>query len=207
MLVDFDRKNLRCPHGLRHRNRKQPDRSTAGDGYGFCGDLPGQHGMNGIAQRIEDGGILLRNGGIELPDIGFGNDHVLGEGAVGIDADDFHVLADVRFAGAALQALAASHVHLGGDKVAFFHAGDFIAESRDFAAEFVAGNQRRVNAVLRPAIPVVDVQVGAADGRDFHFDQDVVASEGGNLYFADLRARRGFRLDHRQHCSSHDCHL
>ncbi len=66
-------------------------------------------------------GVLARDRRIELPDIGLGNDDVFGEGAVGVDADDLHVLADVRFAGAALQALAAGDVHLGGDEVAFLH--------------------------------------------------------------------------------------
>jgi hypothetical protein len=39
---------------------------------------------------------------MEFPDIRFGDDDVLGESSVGVDADDFHVLADVGFAGAAL---------------------------------------------------------------------------------------------------------
>ena len=196
-----------APHGAGHGNREQADGAAAGDGYGLGGDFSGQHGVYGVAEGIEDRRVLQRNGGIELPDIRFGNDDVFGEGAVGVDADDLHVLADVRFAGAALQALAAGHVHLGGNEVAFLHAGDFVAERRHFSAEFVPGNERRMNAVLRPAVPVVDVQVGAADGRDLHLDQHVVAAEGGNLYFANLRSRRGLRLDHRQHCFCHECHL
>ena len=63
----------------------------------------------------------LRDRRVELPDIALGNDDVFGERAVGVDADDLHVLADVRLADAALQALAAGHVHLGGDEVAFLH--------------------------------------------------------------------------------------
>ena len=200
MLVDFDREHRCRAHGLGHGNRKQADRPAAGDGHGLGGDLSGQHGVHGVAQRIENRRVLQRNRGIELPDIRLRNHHVLGEGAVGVDADDLHVLADVRFAGAALQALAAGHVHLGGNEVAFLHAGDFIAERRHLAAELMPGNQRRMNAVLRPAVPVVNVQVGAADRRDLHLDQHVGAPEGGNLYFANLRARRRFRLHHRQHC-------
>ena len=119
-----------------------------------------------------------------------GNDDVFGEGAVGVHADDLHVLADVGFAGAALQALAAGHVHLGGNEVAFLDAGDFIAERRHFSAEFVPGNQRGMNAVLRPAVPFVNVQVGAADGRNLHLDQHIRPAKGRNFDLADLRTRR-----------------
>jgi len=45
----------------------------------------------------------------------------------------------VSFASAALQALAASDVHFGGNEIAFLDAGDFIAEGDDLAAEFVSG--------------------------------------------------------------------
>jgi len=46
----------------------------------------------------------------------------------------------VGFAGAALQTLAASHVHFGGYEIAFLDAGDFIAERDHLAAEFVSGD-------------------------------------------------------------------
>ena len=102
--------------------------------------------MNSIPERIENGGVFLRNFRVEFPDVRFGDDDVFGEGAIGIDADDFHVLADVSFAGAALQALAACHVHLGGNEIAFLDAGHFVAERNHFATEFVPRDQRRVDA-------------------------------------------------------------
>src|ERR1022692_1743358 len=164
VLVYFDGEQTGRAHGPSYGDGKKPDRPAARDGHGFCSDLTGEHGMDGIAQRIENRGILRRNGGIKFPDIRFRNDDVLGEGAVGIDADDLHVLANVSFAGAALQALAARHVHLGGNKIAFLHAGHFIAERGHLAAKLVSGNQRRMNTALGPAIPVINMQVGAADG-------------------------------------------
>src|ERR1044071_2933141 len=166
MLVDFDRENRCGSYRFSHSDGKKSDGPATGDGHGLGRNLAGQHGMDGIAQRIEDGGVLQRDSGIELPDIRFGDDDVFGEGAVGVDADNFDVLTDVSFAGAALQALAASHVHLGGNEVALLDAGDFVAKGRYLAAELVSWNQRRMDAILRPAVPVVNVQVGAADGRD-----------------------------------------
>ena len=182
MVIDFDGEHGGCAHGPRHRDGEQSDGAAAGDGHGFGGDFTRQHSMNRVAQRIKNGGVLLRNGGIEFPDVRFWNDYIFGEGAVCIDADNLHVLADVGFAGAALQALAACHMHFGGDKVAFFHTRYFIAECGYLAAKLMPWNQWRMNAVLRPAVPVVDVQVGAADGGNLHFDRQTSLQAG----------RRGF---------------
>ncbi len=68
--------------------------------------------MYGVAQRIEHTGVVGGDGRVDLPDIRFRNLHIFREGAVGIDADDLHMLADVGFTGAALVTLAARHVHL-----------------------------------------------------------------------------------------------
>ena len=141
-----------------------------------------------------------RNRRIELPDVRLGDDDVLGECAVGVHADDLHVLADVRFADAALQALAAGHVHLGGDEVAFLDAGNFLAHGFDDAAELVPGNERRMNAALRPLVPLINMQVGAADGGHLDLDQNVGRSELRFGNFANLRARRGLRLYNSKHC-------
>jgi len=207
VLIHLNREYRRCADGLSHGNGKEPNWPTARDGNGFGRDLPGQHGMHGVAQRIENGRVVERNGGIELPDVRLRNHYVLGEGPVGVDADDLYVLADMGLASAALQTLSTGHVHFGGNEVALFHAGDFVAEGGDFPAEFVPGNQRRMNAFLRPSIPVINMQISSADGRDVHLNQDFVGAEGRNVYFANLRAGRGLRLDHRQHCCCHEFHL
>src|SRR6202011_3378148 len=132
---------------------------------------------------------LLRNRSIKFPDIRLRNDYVLRERSVSVHANDLYVLANVSFAGATLQALAARHVHLRRNKVAFFDAGDFVAERRHLPAELVPRNQRWMNAILCPAVPIVNVQIGPTNRRDFHFHQDVGAPESWNLYLAKLRAR------------------
>src|SRR5208283_3244516 len=128
-------------------------------------------------------------------------DDVFGESSIGVYADNLYILADVGFAGSALQTLAAGDVHFGGDKIAFLNAGDFIAEGDDLAAEFVSGDEGRMDAALGPAVPFVNVEIGAAYRGDFDFDQDLGASVGGDLNFTDFRARSGFWLDHGEHGS------
>ena len=76
MFVDFDGEDRGCAYGSRDRDRKQSDRAATGYGYSFRGDFPRQHGVDGVAQRIENGGVFLRDGGIQFPDIRFGDDDV-----------------------------------------------------------------------------------------------------------------------------------
>src|SRR6266851_8347312 len=147
--------------------------------------------MDSIAERIKNGSVLLRNGRIQLPNIRLRNYHVLRKCSVRIHTDDLYVLADVGFAGAALQALAAGHVHLRGNEVTLLHAGDFISAINHFATELVPRNQRRMDASLSPAVPFIDMQIGAADRSDFDFYQDVSAAELRDLYFANFRSRGG----------------
>ena len=122
--------------------------------------------MDGVAHRIHDGADIGRDA-VELHDVGGRHRDVFGEGAVAVDADDLSAVAEVGVAGAALEAVAADDVAFGGDQVAHGEeaAGRRLrAELGDLASELVArsttgGRSRR----LRPAIPLPDVQVGAAD--------------------------------------------
>src|SRR5581483_9104180 len=113
MFIDFDGKDCGRADSSSHGDRKKTDRSTASHGDRLGGNFSSQNRVNRVAERIEDRCIFQRNGGVELPDIRFRDDDVLGKGSVGIHADDSYVLTDVSFAGAALQALSASHMHFG----------------------------------------------------------------------------------------------
>ena len=94
-------------------------------------------------------------------------------------------------------------MHFGRNKVPFFYAGDFIAVGDHFAAEFMSGNEWWMNSPLRPAVPFVDVQVSAANRRDFNLHQHVSPAKAWNFDFTNVRSWRGFRLNHRQHGIGH----
>src|SRR6185437_8980470 len=93
----------------------------------------------------------------------------------------------------ALQAFAAVNVHFGGDEVAFLNACDLAADGGNGSTKFMSGHERRVNALLRPGIPLVNMQVGAADGSHFHFDKNVCRANFRTGHFAYFRSgtRRG----------------
>src|SRR5207237_5882763 len=73
------------------------------------------------------------------------------------------------------------------------------ADGRYLACAFVADRHEHQNCLLCPFIPVYDVDVGAADGRLAHADENVVGTQlrVGDLLQPD--ARFPLRLDERPH--------
>src|SRR5579864_7471339 len=108
------------------------------------------------------------------------------------------------FASAAQQTLATSHVHRGRDEIAFLDARDLISKGRHLTAELVARDERWVDALLRPAVPLVNVQVSTADRRNFHLNQNVIASERGNLHLSNLRPGCSFCFYDCKHFVRHE---
>ena len=62
------------------------------------------------------------------------------------------------------------------DSVSDIVAGDGRAHFRDKTDKFVTGNHRHRNRLLRPLIPIVNMQIGAANCRLLDFDEQVVGS-------------------------------
>src|SRR5205807_5627094 len=116
------------------------------------GDVRRQYGMKRVAHRIHDGSDLGGNA-LQRQHVGGGHDDVLGEGAVPIHPDDPGVAADVAVAGAALEAVPAHDVSLGGHQLADFQLRDVVAHLHDFARELVAHHHRRLDPALRPGVP------------------------------------------------------
>src|SRR5262249_9532299 len=131
-------------------------------------------------QGIENGSVVFRDAGIELDDVGSWNLDEFREGAILIDADDAQILADVGLADTALMAMAAVDVHLGADKIAGLHCAHFVSHALHNPAKFMAQRHGRLDAALRPAIPAVDVQIGATDGSGFDAYQYVGGPNGGH---------------------------
>ena len=159
--------------------------------------------MNCVAQRVQQRAPIARNRLRKLPDIGLRNDDVAGEGAAGVHAQNLHVLADVRLADAALQALAAGHVHLRAHKVAFLDRGHAGSHAGRRAGELMARNQRRLDAPLRPRIPVEDVQVRAAHAGRQNADQHFAGAGHRHGHFTQFDAGRGMCFNNRFHSIRH----
>ena len=84
-------------------------------------------------------------------------------------------------AGEAVAAAAADHVAFAADDVAGEEVGHIGPDLDDPADELVADRHGDGDGFLRPLVPLVDVDVGAADPGPQHLDQDVVDADRGRL--------------------------
>jgi hypothetical protein len=98
----------------------------------------------------------------------------LGERARALNAEADRVRAELTAPRHAVTAAPADDVALAADEAADVEAAHVRADLDDLADELVPDHQRDRNRPLRPGVPVVDVQVGAADPGLVHPDQDVV---------------------------------
>ncbi len=181
------------------RGRHAADRAGAGDEHVLAEHGEGERGVHGVPERVEDRGDLLVDPGPVLPDVRHRQRDELGEGARALHAEADRVGAEVAAAGHAVAAAAADDVPLAADEVAEREVAHVRPEADDLADELVTDHQRHRHRLLRPGVPAVDVQVGAADARLAHADQDVVDADLrlGHVLEPETLAR--LRLDQRAH--------
>src|ERR1017187_7759508 len=83
-----------------------------------------------------------------------------------------------------IPAAPAHDVSLAADNLAREKIGNVGADLDNLADELMAYDHGHGNGALRPVVPVVNVDVGAADGRALHANQDVVDADArlGNIF-------------------------
>jgi hypothetical protein len=145
--------------------------------------------VGGVAQRVEDRGDLVGDRRRQLEHVRGRQRHVLGEAPGAVDADADRVAAQVAASGAAVAAVAAGDVALAGDAVAGREPRHLAAHLDDLAAVLVADLHRHRDGALRPGVPVVDVDVGAADRGLPHADEDVVRADARRVHVLHPDAR------------------
>src|ERR1700679_1433359 len=168
MRINFSSKYHGRATSPRDGDRHQANWAGTGDQNILRGDFTGQHGVHGVAERIQSVCVALWDRWFDFPDSADGGNYVFGEAAVGVDADDFHILANVRLSHAAGAAVAAINVHLGAGEIGGLHRRGLGADFFDVPAEFVAEGHRRVDTGGRPTVPAVDMQIGAANRSSAH---------------------------------------
>ncbi len=102
------------------------------------------------------------------PRVGRGDDDVVGERAVAVDPHAHRVDAQVAPPGPAVAAGAAHDVALARDPVAHGHVVDVGADLDDLAEELVAERHRHRHGGGSPLVPLLQVQVGAAQAGPQH---------------------------------------
>ena len=190
-LIDVRDHDVARAAVARNRHRHDADGSRAGDEHVLADDVEGERRVRGVAERVEDRGDFVVDGGRELEDVGRGQGQILRERSGAVHADALRVAAKMPAPRAAVAAMSAGDVSLAGHPIAGLDAAHLAADLDDLARILVTDGHRHRNGLLRPRIPVVDVHVGAADGGAVHLDEHVVVTDRGLRHV--LHPDAGFR--------------
>jgi hypothetical protein len=74
-------------------------------------------------------------------------------------------------------------------EVSYLRLADVPAALDHFAGALVPEDQGRFDTRLRPRVPVVDVQIGAANSGGEHLHQHVVGANSGDWHVHEFRTR------------------
>ena len=102
----------------------------------------------------------------------------------------------------AVAAEAANDVALAVDQIAGRKPDDVGADGFDGADEFVADDHGWLDGFFRPRVPVVNVNIGPADGSFFDLDEDVVDAGLGHGDFREREAGAGLEFGDGAHSGS-----
>src|ERR1051326_97082 len=192
----------RCTGGLADANREQADRTASGDQHCCAGDLRAPRGMACVTHWIVNAADIVRNVVIEMPDVRRRHRDVLGEAPVTVHANDLRVRAYMSISGSTQHAAAVDDVALRGHAVTFADVGDERSDLNDVAGGLMPDDEWWNAAVLRPRVPVVDVDVGTTDTSASHVDEDLVLTNRRLRDVLQLESGSGGLLDQRFHAKS-----
>ena len=169
------------PERPRDGDREEPDRPAAEDRDRTSCEILRRRCEDGVAERLlEARDVRGQLRAVVLPDHRRRDRCEVGEAPVAIDAENLRVLAHVRLPGAAVKAHAAGDVALRRHVVALRHSMHALPHSDDGAAQLVAQRQGGIDALGRPLIPALDMEIGAADARRLDADEHLVCCRCGN---------------------------
>jgi hypothetical protein len=118
-----------------------------------------------------------------LPDVGHGQNNILGKGTVTVDPDSEGMGTEVAPSSETVAASAADYVAFSRDKLADRDIGDIGTDLYDLADEFVADDKALADGGAGPGIPIIDMKVSSTDSGIKDADFDVVDS---NLRFGNI---------------------
>src|SRR5690606_19677371 len=130
-------------------------------------------------QRIKNRRQVVGDIGRQLEHVGGRQAEQLAKAARPVHPHAHRVAAQVAAAGAAVATVAAGDVPFARDAVAGLVLHHLAAHLFNHAHVFVAGDHRDRDGPLGPIVPVVDVNVGPADGGLRDADQHIVGADGG----------------------------
>ena|SRR5579875_1765525 len=138
--------------------------------------------MDGISERIENRCDILIHRRMMAPDIRHRQRNIFGKGPRAVDADALHLRAEMPSACKAIAAMAANHVSFSADNVTWKEVGDVSADLHNLADELMANHKRHRNSLLRPIIPLINVEIGSANARASHSNEHIVDADSRSFH-------------------------
>ena len=96
-----------------------------------------------------------------------------------VDANDSGVNTQMAPPGPAVATPTADQVSLAADQIAYRNVADARTDLDNLAGELMAHRHRRLQSPLRPLVPRLDMQVGAANSRRPDLDQHIPCPDRG----------------------------
>ena len=162
-----------------NRRSHDSDRASSRDQNVFTEHVERQRGVDSIAERIEDRCRVAIHAGVVPPDIRHWQNDEFRETARPVDTDSGRVGTEVPASSHTVAASPADNMPFSGNEFAGMKVIHIRADCDDLPDKLMTNDQRNGNRLLRPLIPVEDVNVSAADAGSQDPDQDIIDSDRG----------------------------
>ena len=191
--------NVAGPDMAGHGGSHDADRAGTGDQHILADQIERQGSVHGIAQGIHNRRQIIADLIRQLDDVKGGYGQIFGKGTGSIDPDPSCVRSEMEMPGPRGPALVTHQMALPGHPQAFFQALDMIAQTDDLADIFMADDHRHRDGRGGPFVPIVNMNIGAADRGFFDLDEHIVGTRLGYRLLLHPQARLRLRLDERFH--------
>src|ERR1700691_1619047 len=140
--------------------------------------------MHRVTEGIVDRSHFLVDLWIMPPNVGHGQRNEFSKGSRSIHAHAQRMRTQVPPSCQAIAAAATDHMPLATHDIAWIEVVDVRAHSDDLPDKFVPDGHRHRNRLLRPGVPLVDMNVGTTDAGISNANQNVVDADGrfSNLF-------------------------
>ncbi len=199
IVVDVRDHDMARPDKARNARGHDADGACAGDEHVLTHKIEGQRRMGSIAERVQDRGQLIADRVRQAKQVHRRDGQIFRKRARPIDTNANGIDAQVPFPRAAVAAVPAGDMSFRGHPIALFVAGDLAARGGDNAGEFVTHRHGQRDGCLGPLIPLVDMNVRAANGAALGADQHVVGPDVGHRDVFQPKTRLSLALHQRLH--------
>src|SRR3990167_1025744 len=131
--------------------------------------------MSRIAERIKNSSLLIRNRSWYGIHIACRKTQVFSKATVACDTDTDIATTKMRTTSTTIAAMSARNMPLARNSIANFKKiRHFFAYFYNFSNKFMTNDQRYMNMLLRPIIPIVNMNIGATNSGFFDFNQNII---------------------------------